>query len=264
MKKVYLALVAAVVAGFFAPVICAAAPPVYSGTVTKIYGSGVYFISTNAATYSADSSGAQLLRKNGAMMALTEILVGDKVQVTGQIWHDNSISAAVIKDMSLYAHTGTFSGKITGINTSNNSFTLQTKAYGDQTINTTNLTAYTKNDSSAGLPDMQLGMTASVKGQWERSNKNVTASSVAGIYKPVSIDLTGSLLYRIGTSLTVLGNGNVLYGVDAGSAKLVSKNNKTMSVAEFKQGDTLRVTGKHLSGMVAVTATQVKDNSVVK
>jgi hypothetical protein len=37
-----------------------------------------------------------------------------------------------------------------------------------------------------------------------------------------------------------------------------------MNIAEYKQGDTLRVWGKHISGMVAVTATEVKDASVVK
>ena len=102
MRKVCLALIAAIAACLLVPVVClAAVPKTFSGTVIKIYGSGVVFKSTSAATYSADLANAVLTRKNGAAMKLEEILIGDKVNVIGTLWADNSISATSIKDMSL-------------------------------------------------------------------------------------------------------------------------------------------------------------------
>ena len=265
MNKVCLALVAATAVYFLLPVVCAAtSPQTYSGTVVKIYGSGIVFKSTNAATYSADTGNAQLLRRNGVAMKLEEFLPGDKISVTGTIWADNSINAVSIKDLSLYTHTGAFTGKITTINTANNSFTMESKTYGEQTIFTTNFTSYTKNGTSVSFGDLELGMTASVKGVWDRSNKNITASFVAGAFRLIAIDFTGTLSYTIGNGLTVLGNGNVLYGVDASNAKILSKNSKAMEIYELNQGETLRVWGKHISGMVSVVATEVKDLSVVK
>lgn len=265
MQKICLALVAALAAGFLVPQVgLAAVPTNFTGTVTKIYGSGIWFKSTSAAVYSADAGNATLTRKNGAAMKFEEILVGDKISVTGTLWHDNSISAAAIKDLSLYAHTGTFSGKISGINPSNSSFTLTSKTYGDQTIYTNNFTAFTKNGGQAGFQDLELGMSATIKGVWDRSNTTVLATSVAETFRMISIYFVGTLSYRIGNALTVLGNGNVLYGVDCTNASVLSKNGKAMNIAEYRQGDTIRVWGKHISGMVAVTATQVKDSSITK
>jgi len=265
MRKVCLALIAAIAACLLVPVVClAAVPKTFSGTVIKIYGSGVVFKSTSAATYSADLANAVLTRKNGAAMKLEEILIGDKVNVIGTLWADNSISATSIKDMSLYAHTGTFTGKITGINPAGFSFTLESKQNGDQTIYTNNFTSFSKNGSNAGFQDLQLAMTATIKGVWDRSNTTVTASMVAGNFRMIAIYFIGTLSVRNVNALTVIGNGNVIYGVDAGNASILSKNGKAMNIAEYKQGDTLRVWGKHISGMVAVTASEVKDASVTK
>lgn len=235
-----------------------------TGTVTKVSGSHVYFSTTSAASYSAEIGNALLLRKNGVSMTLPEIVIGDKIEVKGTLWPDNSISTVSLRDLSFYTHTGTFTGKITSINPTNSSFIMQSKTYGTQTIYTNNFTTYTKNGSSAGFGDLQLAMTAKVKGVWDRSNKEVTATSVTGTYKLINIYFTGTLQMKSAASFTVVGNGNVIYGVDISKAELLSKNGKSMTVAEFNLGDTLRVWGKHISGMVQVTGTQIKDNSVSK
>lgn len=265
MNKIYWFIAFLMLTYLFSPLEAAAATvKTFSGTVTRIYGSGIYFTTASAASYSADIANAALLRKNGASMQFAEILVGDKVEVKGTLWADNGISPLYIKDLSLYAHKGSFSGKIIGINTADLSFILQSKAHGDQNIHTNNFTAFTKNGKNSGFVNLELGMSATVSGVWDRTSTNVIASNIAGSFRLIDIYFTGTLSIKNGSALTVVGNGNVIYGVDAGKAKVLSKNGKPMALDEYRLGDTIRVWGKHISGMVAVTASQVKDASVSK
>lgn len=265
MKVISRVLAAVLAAGFLVPImVWAAGPKTLTGVVTAFNGNQITFAATSAAKYTADSGSAQLTRKNGVAIKLSEILVGDKISVTGTLWGDNSISASFIQDLSLYTHTSSFSGKISSINSADNSFVMDSKTYGSQTIHTNNFTTYYKNGSSATFKDLILGMTASVKGQWDRSSVDVTAMTVNGSYRLIDIYFTGTLSIKNGTAFTVIGNGNVIYGVDASGATLQSKNSKPMSLGEFNVGDSLRVWGKHLSGSVAIMGTQIKDPSVTK
>jgi len=242
----------------------ASGPKTLSGTVVSIYASGVVFTNGTAAKYRADFGNAQLSRKNGAAMSFAEILVGDKLQVTGTLWSDNSISATSVRDLSLYAHSGTFSGKITGIDIAGLSFTMQTTGIGIQTIKTNSFTAFTKNKSSATFNDLAIGMAAAVKGIWDRSRLDVTASQVQGTLRLVNIDFTGTLYGINGSGLTIIGNGNVMYGVDASKAKLLDKNGKAVVPSALNIGDTLSVHGEHVSGSVSVNGLTIKVTKAVK
>lgn len=262
MKNIILGLgIIAIACAAFPLAGLAAGPKTLTGTVTGFSGSQIIFSATSAAKYSADAGNAQLLRKNGAKMLLSEIIVGDKIEVKGTLWNDNSISAASIRNLSLYTHTGTFSGKISAINTADSSFTMDSKAYGKQTIHTNNFTSYAKNGSGATFKDLILGMTSSVKGVWDRNNAIIIATTINGTYRLVNIYFTGTLSINAPGSFTVIGNGNVIYGVDISGAVLRKKNGKPMQVDEFYLGDSVRVWGKHISGGVAVVGTQIKDMS---
>jgi hypothetical protein len=111
---------------------------------------------------------------------------------------------------------------------------------------------------------MQLGITASVKGLWDRTNTKIIATSVAGSFRLIDIYFTGNLSMTGASSLTVIGNGNVIYGVDITKAILQSKNGKPLTLSQIKVGDSLRVWGKHISGSVQITGTEIKDSSVTK
>jgi hypothetical protein len=265
MKKVYLAIVMAALVLLGSPALSlAVAPKIFTGSITKINGSQIIFMAGSAARYSADIANAVLMRKNGASMAFTEFLVGDKVEVKGTLWSDNSISATYIKDNSLYAHTGTFVGKITAINPTDSSFTLQSKTYGEQTIQTNNFTSFSKNGSNAGFSDMQLGMSVTAKGMWDRNQTQIVATKVDASFRLINIYFTGNLSMQNGNSLTVIGNGNVIYGVDITHAILQNKTGQPLLLTQLKTGDSLRVWGKHISGLVQITATKIKDSSVNK
>ncbi|MFA5991485.1 MAG: DUF5666 domain-containing protein [Candidatus Doudnabacteria bacterium] len=236
----------------------------YTGSVVSASGSTVVFAGSNAAKYRADIGSALLVRKNGAAMIFAEILVGDKVEVKGTLWADNSISASTLRNMSLYTHNGSFSGKVTEINPNDSSFTLQTAKYGNQKITTDSLTVFKKNSSSSTFKDLELGMSATVKGAWDRTPTYISAREVNGSLRLINIDFTGTLFMKSDSSFTVIGNGNVIYGVDITKAKLQNKSGKTLSLSRINLGDTLRVQGKHVSGSVKVIGSIIKDVSVLK
>ncbi len=241
----------------------AAGQKTLTGTVTGISPSGIGFTNSTAATYTAELGSAVLSRKNGAAMQFSDIIVGDKVQVTGVLWPDNSMNAVNFKDLSLYAHNSSFSGKIIGINPIDLSFIIQNKQQGIQTVLTNNFTSFSKNGSLAAFGDLALGMGTTVKAMWDRNPDTLTATRVQGSFRLIDIYFTGNLSIKNGNSITVVGNGNVLYGVDTTNAQLENKNGKAAVLARYNVGDIVKVWGKHLSGSVRVTGSLVKDSSVL-
>lgn len=247
------------------PIVSLAAPQkekVFTGNVVRISGSQVYFKATNAATYAAEIGSAVLSRKNGTAMNLNEIVVGDKVEARGLLWGDNSISASSLRNMSLYTHSGSFSGKVVSINPGQSSFVIQSKANGAQTIGTDTLTSYTKNKRNSSFNELELGMAAKVKGFWDRTKEKVLAKTIDGSLRLVNITFTGSVVMKNNTGLTVLANGDVMYGVDVLTAKLQSKSGKPITLNQINVGDTVRVEGKHVSESFRIFASVVKDTNL--
>jgi hypothetical protein len=234
-----------------------------SGTVTKIMASGMGFSSNSGTWYSVDIAGANVVRKNGSPMKLSEFKIGDKIEVKGTVWSDNSISAIFIRDLTLYAHTGTFSGKIISINPPDGSFVIQSSQPTVRTIRTSGLTSYKKNGSGARFADLEMGMSAVVKGQWERQDSEITATQVLATLRLVNIEVTGQVTMIGPNSLTVISN-NTIYGVEISGATLQNKLGKVIVSSAINLGDTVKVSGKHVSGGVKITASKVKDISILK
>ena len=107
-------------------------------------------------------------------------------------------------------------------------------------------------------------MSATVKGAWDRTPAYISAREVNGTLRLVNIDFVGTLFMKSDTSLTVVGNGNVIYGVDITKAKFQNKNGKILNFSRINLGDTLRVQGKHVSGSVKIIGSAIKDTSVTK
>jgi hypothetical protein len=264
MKKIFAFLI---IFGLMAPFLSfaqtTAKQKILTGVVTSIYGNQITFKTTSAAIFSAETSQAVLTRKNGASMAFNEILTGDKVEVKGMVWSDNSINASSVRNMSLYAHSGTFTGKIASINTFENSFTIPNKEYGVQTIRTDAFTSYKKNSSSATFKDMEMGFSVTVKGVYDRSKTEILAKEVKATVRLINISFTGSLVAKTNTGLTVV-NNNVPYGVDITKAKLQDKSGKALDIFLFNIGDSIKVEGKHISESLQIQASLAKDTSVKK
>ena len=268
MKKVYVYAAVGIAISLIIPSLClAVAAPrqmTLTGVVISTFGNQLTFSTTNAATYMAQTSIATLTRKYGAPMNFNEILVGDKIEVTGMVLPDNSINAQSVKNLSLYAHNTTFSGKIGSVNTTASTFTLESKTYGEQTIHIGSLTVIKKNGSASSLAEMRMGMSAGVKGTWERNSKDVAATQVSGTLRLVNISFSGRLVIFGSSGFTVVGANNAIYGVDFSGAKLQSKNGKSMTFGEFRGDDVVQITGKHISGQLQILASLIKDVSVSK
>lgn len=233
-----------------------------SGIVTQLSGNQVIFKTTNAVVYSAETSNAVLTRRNGTAMLFSEFAVGDRVEVHGQTWQDNSMSATRIRNLTVYAHNGTFTGKITTLDPLRGTLTVQGNQYGTQTVHTSPQTVYMKNGSIVPVQSIAVGMSATIKGTWERTRTDVVAREVRATVRLLNIDITGQLMLKDGYNLTVVSNG-VLYGIDASTAKVKSKNNKLMLVSELAMS-AVRVQGKHIQESPHIVAATIKDLTTTK
>lgn len=229
-----------------------------TGLVTNIEGSHLVFITTKGATYKAEISNAKLIKKNGSVMQFKEFLIGDKIEVFGNVWGDNSISASAVRNLTLYAHNGSFSGKIISLDPSNLSFKLQTSSPEIKIIQTTPLTSFKKNGSGVSFENLEIGMSAKIKGQWERKNSMVTANLVDAKLRYINITITGKLTMKLPGALTII-NQNTIYGIDITNAKIVNKSGKALLEHQLNVGDTIKITGKHVSGSIKIIGSVVRN-----
>lgn len=230
-----------------------------NGTVSSISGNIITLTSTASSTpFTVDATNAKLLRKFGASMAITDIQIGDTLQVRGTV-SGSSVTATTIRDMSLQARNGTFSGTIAAIN--GTSFTLQSKERGSQTINTTSTTVFKKNDQPALFTDLVVGQNVKVSGVWDRTNSNVTATRVNIVIKMIGVNIKGTFQSASGTTLTILGSDSVTYSVDASKARFTYKNGHKGTISILQANDSVQVMGRQVASSTAVTALVVKDLS---
>lgn len=233
-----------------------------SGVVTNLVGNVIYFKTSSAANYRAETGMAQLARKNGADMKFDEIKVGDRLKIKGKIWPDNSINAFFARNMSLYAHNSKFAGKIISLAPQDLSFTIESRRYKTQTVITDKYTKFLKNGEPASFADIVLGMTANVKGAWERAGVMVAASEVSLKQRLLNITVTGELKMTSQTAFTLAGDNNVIYGVDITVAKVLGKNNKPLPLNRFLNGHRVQVVGKHAAENAQILAKTLKNLSV--
>lgn len=267
MQKILKGLMLVSLVSFLAPGFCLAANPVAKqkaiiGTVTKAYENILVVKTSSAALYTAQTWEAKLVRRYGSIMEFKEILVGDKVEVKGLVWPDNSINASLVRNISLYPHNITLSGKIESLDPYNSSFSLRNSSLGLLNVYSDSLTIFKRNSSNSGLLELEPGISVSVKGVWERDRSKIVAKQVLATVRLVSVDITGTLSMVSPSGLTVIASGNVIYGVNILGAKLQDKNRKTIYISQFTPGQSVKVTGKHISGKSQIIANTVKNLSL--
>ncbi len=241
----------------------AAAPQTFLGTVTAINpgvnGSQITLATVSAAIYFIQTWDATLIRKNGTAMQVGDIIVGDKLQITGLGQGGNIILATLIRDLSLYPHRGTFTGKIVTINPWAATLSMLSKQWGFQTIQTNMLTVFQQNSTSVGLKDLEPGMNVTVKGVWDRTYATVNATLVQAKIRMIAIYFTGALRMRGADALTVAGSNNAIYGVDISHAQILDGKGQPILFSQLPMDGGVRVWGKHLSGSVQVVASKVRE-----
>lgn len=257
MKKLVGVLSVAVLLFVSAP-IAQAKQMTVTGTVTETFSDQFKIRVSSGGMYRVIFSEALLARRNGTTMKYSEILEGDKLQVSGEIFSDNSVKAASVRNMSLYPHNSTVSGKLVSVDAFSKTLVLQGSQKASHKIYTDSFTEFKKNGSLVTMNDLVPGMPIAVKGTWERNKNEVRATLVSGTLRLVNIYFTGKLMLRSETALTVVGTNNAIYAVDITGAKILNKDGKTMLVQNLPLTQNVRVWGKHMSGSTQVTAMQVK------
>ena len=212
----------------------------------------------NGGTYTVDASAAKTHRRFGAAMQVGDIQPGDSVVVKGTV-DGSSIKAEYVRDTSLQARNGVFSGKVTAINGS--SFTLQTYGRGQETVNTDSATMFKKNGQPAQLSALAVGSQVRVAGVWDKTNNNISAKYVNIVVRMVRANLTGTLAGVNGSTLTFNGSNGTVYTVDASKARTVNKSGSKITLGDLGTGDSLRIYGRHEAGSVNIIATLVRDLS---
>ncbi|MCE9642896.1 MAG: DUF5666 domain-containing protein [Candidatus Andersenbacteria bacterium] len=146
-----------------------------TGTITGINGTTISLLSKGT-TYSVDASNVKTIRRFNASMKVSDMQIGDVLQVQGVIPTSTSITATTIKDLSLQARHGQFDGTVQSV--SGSSFALQSNHRGVQTINTNSSTIYKHKGAVVSFSSITAGSSVRVYGVWNNTNSNVTAKLV--------------------------------------------------------------------------------------
>lgn len=228
------------------------------GVVERIFGRRAILRTKTAAKFDVDASQAKLQKKNGSGIEWREVWVGDKLEVVGQVWQDNSVSANVLTNLSLYAHKCTLVGTVTAVMPDYKGFKLQNSVLGEVGVEVSSQVAVSLNGSAAQLQVLRPHLKVKVKGTWERDRKQVYATELQLRLRKLRIEITGELVIKDANSLTVV-SGGVIYGVDIHAAKITNKSRKVIGFEALAMGGTVRVRGRHLSGDTHIEATEVRE-----
>ena len=240
------------------------------GTVTTRSGTTLTVTDAKNVVYTIDASAAKIDpgMKGGTGLTVANILVGDKVVVTGPVT-GNTETAKMINDRSMNGRN-IFMGTVTVANGS--VLTIDTMVGKTKT-------SYTVDASSAALlKGMGKGTTATIAitdiktgdrifAIGTLSGTNVSATSVRDLgqipmrnNKPPSNMFTGTVTAVGSSTITASGWNKTAYTINAGTAKLtkgMGKDAATIALSDIKVGDRISAVGA-VSG-TTVAATSVRD-----
>lgn len=155
-----------------------------SGATVASVGTNTITVSKDGKTYTVNIlATARLRRRFWGSAALTEISVGDTVNVWGS-WTDSSqttINAKLIRDVSIQKRNGVFIGEITSVSTSG--WVMKTAARGDQTVTVSNSTRFSdRKGTTIAQSDIVVGHRVRVRGMWDRKLSTISEVSAVKDY----------------------------------------------------------------------------------
>lgn len=149
---------------------------ILSGTVTAKDGSNLT-VEKDGKKYTVQTDGnTQFRRHFWGNSSLSEIAIGDKVNIYGKFTDDQetTILARLIRDVSIMKRFGAFIGSVGDL--SGTAFTLNTVARGAQkvTLNDSTKCVNRKEETITCSSDLQNGHRVRVKGMWNKTNSTIT------------------------------------------------------------------------------------------
>lgn len=153
----------------------------WKGTLTALSGTtlpATLTLQVDATTYTVNATAdTTLVRKFGGPSLLDEFVVGDTLRVWGTLT-DTTIAATRIRNYSIQRVGGTFKGTITSIDTTAQSFVLDTRHRDDQTVTVTSATKIFQGNRGGVFGDLAVGQTVKVIGLWRRSADQIRADRI--------------------------------------------------------------------------------------
>jgi len=147
----------------------------FTGAVTLI-GTNSVTVSENGQSVLVDiGPKTHIRRKFWGEGKLTEISVGDSVQVVGRWTSDakTEITAVLIRDTSIQKRKGAFFGTVKSIN--GNTFVVTTIHRDDETVTIDSTTKIVnRKEGVLTSSDIKVGDRIRVKGMWDSANKTIT------------------------------------------------------------------------------------------
>ena len=220
------------------------------------------------------TSATKVIRRFGASTPITQISSGDYVSVEGSLDQTQSaltVNGSFVKDWSIQDKSATFSGTVSSVDASSNSFVLASRQRGNITVDVTASTTIMKGNQTATFADIAQGATISeVSGTWDTVSNTLTASKVR-IY--VNEALLNKRIF-VGTIQTISGTtapttltvqvGQTAYTVNvaANTTLITSKWNAT-TLSGMATGNTVRIYGSvDPSNTGTINALVVRDVSL--
>jgi ribosome maturation factor RimP len=243
-----------------------------TGTVTAITGTTLTVTDAKGTVYTVDASTAKIGEAMDSL-SIANILVGDKVMVTGTITGTTD-AAKTISDPSMIGRN-VFTGTVTAVNGTNLTIeTMVKKVKTTYTVNATSaaITSWAKTGSTTiTAADVKVGDKVVVDGSL--SATTVTATAVhdlgqmmkkgkPGFDKPTNV-FSGTVTSVSGSTITVTGMNKTVYTIDAGTATItkgMGAASTKLTIGDIKTGDKVFAVGA-LTG-TNVVATSVRDLGV--
>lgn len=114
----------------------------------------------------------KLERRGGAAMTLSDLSIGDSLRINARLNTDGTMTATLVRDESLGAMGSTLSGTIASIQSSDNTFV----------INTTSSGSYTVQVNASLLPDFSVGEHVNIQGTLDNQTRVIQPSRIAIVF----------------------------------------------------------------------------------
>ena len=145
-----------------------------SGTVTAVGVSSITVNSSGANVQVDVTNNTRFRRKFWGESKLSEISVGDSVQVVGKWTSDakTGITAVLIRDTSIQKRFGTFFGTVKSL--TSGGFVVSTIHRDDETVTIGSAKLVNRKEVTISASDVLVGHRVRVKGMWNNANKTIT------------------------------------------------------------------------------------------
>lgn len=126
------------------------------------------------------TSNTKIFRNYMGVATIEELAVGDKIEVRGILSTGNTITANVLRDLSITIKNKDLEGTVKSIDTTASTLVLRVsgKKYGDITVTTSTSTKYWNEHTAKVFADIKVGDKLKVLGVYNSTTKTIAGSRI--------------------------------------------------------------------------------------